>query len=221
MDQIEAQREEARQGVKGAEGALAQATAARAAAKTAVAWTQVVAPYDGMVIERRVEAGSTVMPGMPLLVLDRQGNWRVRAAIPESLAGRFALGQTLAVELPSRGKTLTGTLREIVTAADPQSRSFEIKVDLPEAPGLAAGLFARVQAPAVAALALLVPARALVERGQLFGLYVVEDGLLHFRLVRIGRRLEEKVEILSGLRAGERIVVEGVERAKNGARVEG
>jgi RND family efflux transporter MFP subunit len=221
LDQVEAEREQARQGVKGAEGALARAGAGQGAAARALAWNQIVAPYDGLVVQRQVEVGSTVMPGMPLLVIDRQGGWRVRAAIPESLAGRFAVGQTLAVELPARGETLTGTVREIVTAADPQSRSFEIKIELAPTAGLAAGLFARVQAPTVAIPALLVPARAMVERGQLFGLYLVQDGRLQFRLIRTGRRVGERVEILSGLQGGERIVVDGVERARDGARVEG
>ena len=221
MDGINARLEQAQQGVKGAEGMLNRATAGRAAAEKAVAWSRIVAPYDGLVIQRQVEVGSTVMPGMPLLTLDRQGGWRVRAAIPESLAGRFMVGEELVVDLPARGIKITGILREIVASADPQSRSFEIKLDLGPVPGLSAGLFARVQAPSVMTPALLVPTRALVERGQLVGVYVVADGRLQFRLVRVGRQLEERVEILSGLQGGEQIVVDGVERAKNGARVEG
>jgi len=221
MDGINARLEQARQGVRSAEGTLQQAAAGRAAAEKAVGWNRILAPYDSLVIERQVEVGTTVMPGMPLLTLDRQGGWRVRAAIPESLAGRFQVGDRLVVEIPARQEKLSGTLREMVASADPRSRSFEIKLELDPAPGLSAGLFARVQAPSVMIPALLVPARALVERGQLVGVYVVTDGRLTFRLVRVGRQLDDRVEILSGLQGGEQIVVDGVERAKNGARVEG
>ncbi len=221
MDGINARLEQARQGVRSAEGMLQQAAAGRAAAEKAVAWSRILAPYDSQVIERRVEVGSTVMPGMPLLTLDRQGGWRVRAAIPESLAGRFKVGERLIVEIPARQEKIPGTLREIVASADPRSRSFEIRLDLDPAPGLSAGLFARVQAPSVMTPVLLVPARALVDRGQLVGVYVVADGCLIFRLVRVGRQLDDRVEILSGLQGGEQIVVDGVERAKNGVRVEG
>ncbi|AMV73930.1 efflux RND transporter periplasmic adaptor subunit [Desulfuromonas carbonis] len=221
MDSINARLEQARQGVRSAEGMVQQAAAGQAAAEKAVGWSRILAPYDSQVIERQVEVGSTVLPGMPLLTLDRQGGWRVRAAIPESLAGRFQVGERLVVEIPARQERIAGTLREIVASADPRSRSFEIKLDLDPAPGLSAGLFARVQAPGVMTPALLVPARALVERGQLVGVYLVTEGRLSFRLVRLGRRLDDRVEILSGLQGGEQIVVDGVERAKNGARVEG
>jgi multidrug efflux pump subunit AcrA (membrane-fusion protein) len=66
----------------------------------------------------------------------------------------------------------------------------------------------------------LVPTAAIVQRGQLSGLYVVEDGVLHFRLVRTGGRLDGRVEILSGLSAGATIVAAGSDRAQHGARVE-
>lgn len=187
----------------------------------AASWTRVKAPYAAHVVRHQVEAGSTVMPGTPLLTLDRKGGWQVRATVPASRIGRVTLGQELKVELPSRGLVLTGTVLEILPTTDPQSRSFEIKISLEDGSDLTAGLFARVHAPAPETPVLLVPPEAVVERGQLHGLYVVEDGRLHFRLVRVGRRFDDRVEILSGLNRDETIVVDGVRRARHGARVEG
>jgi len=221
MDEVEARLEQARQQVGQADAALSRARSAADAARTAVSWTRLKAPYPAIVVRHRVEVGSTVMPGTPLLTLDRKGSWQVRATVPESRIGRVGLGQELKIELPSRGLSLTGTVLEILPTADPQSRSFEIKIALKNVPELAAGLFARVHAPAPEAAVILVPSEAVVERGQLKGLYVVEDARLHFRLVRVGRRFDDRVEILSGLNSGETIVVDGVRRARHGARVEG
>ncbi len=221
MDEVETRLEQARQQVAQAKAARTRARSAADAARTAQSWTRVRAPYAAHVVRHHVEVGSTVMPGTPLLDLDRKGGWQVRASVPESRIDRFAVGQKLQVELPARKLVLAGTVREVLPTADPQSRSFEIKVSLDDAPQLASGLFARVRASAPAASVLPVPAEAVVERGQLHGLYVVEDGLLRFRLVRIGRRIDERVEVLSGLKPGDTVVVGGVGQARDGARVEG
>jgi RND family efflux transporter MFP subunit len=205
------------------EGALQAARAAEAAveaARVAAGYARVVAPFDGRVVRREVEVGSTVLPGTPLLVLDRSGAWRVRVEIPESAVGRLAPGMPLAVEIPALGRTLSGRVAEILPAADPRSRSFSVKIGLGESEGLAAGLYARIAAPGGERPALLVPATALVERGQLTGVYVVTDGVLRYRLVHTGRRLGGQVEILSGLREGERIVADETRRAVDGARLE-
>jgi len=220
MDEVAARLERARQQVKSAEAGLARSRAAASAARRAVSWTRIKAPYDALVVRRDVEIGSTVMPGAPLLTLDRRGGWQLRAVVPESRIDLFRVGQQVSVTVPSRRLELTGSVRDIVPATDPQSRSFEVKLGLPDDPSLAAGLFARVHAAAPRVQTLMVPAAALVERGQLHGLYVVADGRLHFRLVRPGRHSDGQVEILSGLEAGETIVVEGIGRAKDGARVE-
>jgi len=154
------------------------------------------------------------------MVIDRGGGWRARVEVPESAVGRFATGMVLPVEIPSLGRSFRGRVSEILPAADPLSRSFAVKITLEEGEGLAAGLYARLAAPGGAQPALLVPATALVERGQLTGLYVVTDGVLRYRMVQTGRRLGAQVEILSGLRGGERIVAADTRRASDGARLE-
>ena len=199
---------------------LRAAAAAVEAARTLFADTRVTAPYAGRLVRREVEVGTTVLPGTPLLVLDRQGEWRVRVSLPEALLGRVAAGDAVSVEVPAAGKTFGGKVAEVLPAADPQSRAFEAKVLLKDAEGLSAGLYARVGLAGGARPTLLVPAAAVVQRGQLSGVYAVEEGVLHFRLVRTGRRLDERVEILSGLAEGATIVAAGTERARHGARVE-
>lgn len=213
MDRIAAELEQARQG-------YAAAQAATEAARIATGYTRVVAPYAGRLVRREVEEGTTVQPGTPLLILDRAGEWRVRARLPEAQLGRIAPGDLVTVVIPALGRTLSGRVDEVLPATDPQSRSFEIKVALADGAGLSAGLFARVATAAGATSAILVPAGALVERGQLTGLYTVEDRILRYRLVRTGRRVGDRVEILAGLAEGSTIVAAGTEKAQDGARVE-
>jgi RND family efflux transporter MFP subunit len=213
MDRISAELEMARQQQR-------SAAAAVETARTTFAYTRVTAPYAARLVRREVEEGTTVMPGTPLLALDRQGAWRVRVRLPETLFGRVGEGDAVSVEIPAAGKTLGGKVAEVLPAADPQSRAFEAKVAIVDGSGLSAGMYARVGLAGGARPALLVPAAAIVQRGQLSGLYVVEDGVLHFRLVRTGGRLDDRVEILSGLAEGATIVAAGADRAQHGARVE-
>lgn len=221
MDRVSAEQAQAANGLVAAEAAVLRLSAQRAAAATAAGYSQVTAPYDALVVRKQIEEGSTVMPGTPLLLLDRQGAWQVRAQLPEGLTGRITVGEAFRVELPALGKTVAARVAEVLPAADAQSRSFEIKLDLIEQAGLSAGLFARVAAATSEKSALMIPAAAILERGQLSGVYVVVENVLHFRLVKTGVRMGEQVEILSGLAAGETIVSGGLEQAVSGARVEG
>jgi RND family efflux transporter MFP subunit len=221
FDQVSAELEMANQGLAGAKAGVRRAEAAVAVASTAFDHTRITAPYAGVVAGRMVQEGSTVLPGAPLLVLDRVGPSLVRADLPLALTGRIAIGDSFLVEIPALQKQLAGTVREVISAADPASRSFQVKVELTTDESLVPGLFARVRPAGGGEPALLVPASAIVTRGQLTAVYVVANQTLHYRLVKIGRRIGSQVEILSGLAGGESLVVEGVQRARNGARVEG
>jgi multidrug resistance efflux pump len=190
------------------------------AAEIALGDTRITAPATGVVVDRRVEPGDLAVPGQPLLVLDDPRAYRLEALVGESAVGRVRLGQTMPVVVDSLGRPLEGRVAEIIPAADPASRTVTVKLDLPADPGLRSGLFGRARFPAGERQALLVPASALVERGQLTAAYVVDGhGIARLRLVTAGARYADRVEILSGLEAGERLVVEGVARVSDGARV--
>lgn len=214
LDRVTAEREQARQNLQSASASVGQA-------RTGAAYNRVTAPYSGKIAERLVESGSTVMPGMPLLVLERSGIPQARIAVPESLMGQIVLGEELQLEIPSLQRTIKGIVTEIQPSSDPATRSFAVKLSLPPDAGLASGLFLRARRQAATGKSLLIPLSALVQRGQLTGVYVVEAKILHFRLVKIGPLLGDKVEILSGLSAGETIVSGDVQKARSGARVEG
>ena len=191
------------------------------AAEIALGETRITAPATGVVVDRRVEPGDLAMPGQPLLVLDDPRAYRLEAEVGESAVGGVRLGQRVPVVLDSLGRSLEGRVVEIIPAADPASRTVTVKLDLPGDPGLRSGLFGRARFPAGERQALLVPISALTERGQLTAVYVVDgQNIARLRLVTAGARHADRVEILSGLTAGERIVVEGAARVTDGSPVE-
>lgn len=200
---------------------IEQARAELDTAQLALGDTEILAPDTGVVVERRVEPGNLAVPGQTLLVLDDPARYRLEAEVGESAMGRVRLGLTAPVVVDALGRTLEGRVAEMIPSADPASRSVTVKLDLPAAPGLRSGIFGRVRFPGGERKALLVPAGAVVERGQLTAVYVVDaESVARLRLVTAGQRQGDRIEILSGLEPGERIVTEGAERVTDGGRVE-
>lgn len=196
------------------------ASAELQASEIALGETRITAPATGVVVDRRAEPGDLAVPGQPLLVLDDPRAYRLEAVVGESAVGRVQIGQSVPVVVDSLARTLPGRVAEIIPAADPTSRTVTVKLDLPATPGLRTGLFGRARFPAAERQALLVPLTALVERGQLTSAYVVDArGIARLRLVTTGARYGDRVEILSGLDAGERVAVEGAPRLSDGASV--
>jgi hypothetical protein len=101
------------------------------------------------------------------------------------------------------------TVTAIAPSGDPTTHRFEVKADLPAAPGLRAGLFARLLVPGLAGDArLTVPAAALLERGGLRGLFVVSEGRARLRWVAVGSRDGDTVEVRAGVEPGEHVVLD-------------
>lgn len=221
MDRVRSELEAARQELAAAEAAGRQAAARRSAAQIGEGYTRVTAPYAAVVVRKEIRDGATVMPGAPLVTLDSLGSWQVLAEVPESSLDQVRSGETLPVQVPAANLELSGKVVEILPSLEVRNRSFPVKLELPDHPALRAGQYARVMAPGASEVLVTVPAQAVVTRGQLTGVYVVEDGTLHYRQVKTGRKINDRIEILSGLAGEETIVVRGVENARNGARVEG
>jgi multidrug efflux system membrane fusion protein len=215
----EMEKEVAGQGVARAEARLAQAREGARAAVTVAGYSRVAAPLSGIVTSKAAEVGMTVFPGTQLLTLEEEGHYRLEAAFPESLMGKAKPGDDIRVAIDGIGD-LNGKVAEVVPAADPASRTITVKIDV-NAKGLRSGIFGRAYFPGPSRQGLLVPKSAVVERGALTSVWVVgKDNVVGMRLVKAGQLVAGRVEILSGLSAGERIVVSGVEKVVDGARVE-
>ena len=196
-----------------------QAEAEIAAARVTLGYATLAAPFAALVTERKADPGSLATPGAPLLTLEREGNQRLEASIDESRLGLVRIGESVAVEIDALNRTATGRVAEIVPSVDAATRSFTVKIDLPALPGLRSGMFGRAAFAAGKRGALLVPQSAVVERGQIRSVYVVEGDTARLRFVTLGEERDDQREVLSGLTAGERIVVMPAPLLSDGARV--
>jgi multidrug efflux pump subunit AcrA (membrane-fusion protein) len=216
FDEVAAKQEAARANLEQAKAALSQSEAGVAqaesearAAESVASYARIVAPFDGRVIRRSVEPGSLVSPGMPLFVVEDTSRYQLEATLPaEALAAvkKNTLARVQLDGLPE--KSLMGKVAEIEAGADPTSHTLKARVDLPKEPGVQSGMFGRAYFAQGEKRALVLPAEALVSRGQLRGIYVVDDtGLIHWRVVTLGKSTGNQVEELSGLNEGEVVVL--------------
>ena len=182
----------------------------------------ITAPHDGVIAKKLIDKGDLARPGTPLLTLETTSRFCVDMVIPEMYISYIQAEQHVTIKVPAlQEESLQGTVCTIVPSADPKSRSFIVKVRLPVDTKARSGMFARVQIPTSQAKALLIARRAVVRRGQLTGLYLVDaDNKAHFRLIRTGKTYGDSVEVLSGLRAGDRYVLEPTAELQDGSRVE-
>jgi RND family efflux transporter MFP subunit len=196
-----------------------QAEAELAAARVTLGFATLSAPFPGLVTERKADPGSLATAGAPLLILEREGNLRLETSIDESRLGLVGIGEQVEVEIDGLNRTVTGRVAEIVPSIDAVTRSLIAKIDLPALPGMRAGMFGRAAFAAGRREALLVPQSAVVERGQVRSVYVEERGIARLRLVTLGEVRGNHREILSGLTAGEKIIVAPPPILSDGSRV--
>ncbi len=201
--------EQAKAGLRQAEAGASQAEAEARAAQEVASYARVVAPFDGRVIRRTVEPGSLVSPGNPLFIVEDTSRYQLEATLPAEALAIVKKGAIARVELDALAdKSWTGKVAEIEAGADPASHTLKARIDLPKEARVQSGMFGRAFIPRGEKRALLVPVAALVNRGQLRGLYVVGDGgLVHWRVVTLGKPLGNQVEVLSGLTDGEAVVL--------------
>jgi membrane fusion protein, multidrug efflux system len=219
LDGRQMERDVAAEGLARAEARLNQAREAAKAAAVLAGYSRVSAPFSGIVTSKPAELGMTVFPGTPLLTLEEEGRYRLEAVLPESLMGKAKQGDNIGVAIDGIGN-LDGKVAEVAPAADPASRTFMVKIDI-SATGLRSGIFGRAYFPGGIRRGLLVPKSAVVERGALTSVWVVgKDNLARMRLVKAGRSIAGRVEVLTGLSAGERVAVNGLEKVVDGAKVE-
>lgn len=192
------------------------ADAAVREAETLLGYTKVDAPFDGTITRKLADVGDLAAPGKPLLELEDSHTLRLEADVPEAAVGTLALGDRLPVRLSAMETDLEGVVSEIAPATDPGSRTFLVKLDLPATPSLRAGQFGRVAIPVGGTSALRVPASAVVVRGQLELVFVVGEGKARLRIVKTGRRIGDDVELVSGVDAGESLVIENASALVDG-----
>ncbi len=202
--------DQAESAFKIADAELEQARQAVQAADIALTYAEIKSPVDGRVIDRLADPGDTALPGTPLLSLYDPSALRIEVPVREALLNRLALGDTVPVRLGVGGETVEGRVDEIVPQAEAGSRTFLVKIGLPKREGVYTGMFGRALIPAGERRRLLVPLPAVRQIGQLEFAEVVEDARrLSRRLLTLGPVTGDgRVEVLSGLREGETVLLE-------------
>jgi multidrug efflux pump subunit AcrA (membrane-fusion protein) len=191
-------------------------------AQVHTSYARVASPMNGIVTAKQAEVGAMAAPGAPVLTLEDDSRYRLEASVEESQIQSIQVSDQVLVRIDALGDDeQSGTVSEIVPASDPASRSNTVKIDLPVQRALRSGSFGRARFSSGHRQAITIPQRAITERGQLVSVFVVDDsGIARLRLIKTGRAYGDRVEVLTGLSDGERIVIDGVEAVSDGSRVE-
>jgi len=206
-----------------AEGAHARAVAACAGvarARDDLAYVVLKAPYKGTIAARRVHLGDVVSPGTPLLDLEADGTFEIRATVDAQAAARVHVGDRLPAAIDGTEARIEATVRALSPAGDPTTHRFEVQADLPRVPGLRSGVFARLWLPVPGGeKKLLVAERAVFRRGGLWGVFVIADGRARLRWIAVGETRLGLTEVRAGMDAGERVALDPA-GLTDGARVQ-
>jgi len=195
--------------------AEAAARAARAGAGQTAAvsgYTVITAPFSGIVAARHVEVGETVTPGKPLMTGFDPKDMRVLANIPQYKLAEIKAAPRVAVEIPSLNKWITATGITVLPSADVATHTVKVRIELPtDVEGVIPGMFARAHFSMASARKLTIPLSAVVRRSEITAVYVVNQGRVSLRQVRLGTpNAREQVEVLAGLNPGDVIALEPV-----------
>ncbi len=220
MDQFETQMRLAGFEYERVQEMVSRAAAGLSEARIYLGFTRIVSPVSGIVTEKKIEVGGMAVPGMPLLTVENRAAFHAEVTVDEGLSGKLRVGAPVLVFLEAVGRRIPGKITEILPAVDPLSRSFTVKVSL-SGDGLRSGLYAKMRIASGKKEVILVPRSAVVEKGQLTGVYAVDgQNVVTYRLVRTGKVYDGGMEILSGLKPDDRIIVQGVEKAVDGGIIE-
>lgn len=205
---------------------LKMAQQARQEVKAMLAYTAIKAPFSGVVTQKMVDAGSMANPGQPLLVIEQDGRLNITASLPESYLAYVKVGDTLHASVKALGGSVTGVVTELSPSASMTGGSYQIKV-MPKGNfqgQLRAGMYAALRIPVKGmkktGQRVWVESASVVRRNQLTGLYVVSsDGKAQLRWVRLGDTSGDRVEVLSGLNAQEKVIRTSKGKLYNGRKI--
>jgi membrane fusion protein, multidrug efflux system len=206
---------------KQAQARLSAMLAGAGQAATERSFATIVAPYSGVVSARHVELGEMAVPGKPLMTGFDPASLRAVANVPQAQVAAIQSSGKARIELPSLGRWIDARQVTVVPSADPRTHTTRVRLELPEdLRGVYPGVFARAHFTVGRAPRLLAPRVAVFQRSELTGMYVLDDkGVPRLRQVRLGTAGNEgSVEVLAGLRPGERVALEPVKAGMSGAR---
>jgi RND family efflux transporter MFP subunit len=221
-DEVKARAQAAAASADAAQAERSQANAAVSQAQSGLAYTSIRAPFNGVVTERRADPGALATPGVPIMTVESIGRFRLEATVDEANLRFVKMGGNVPVSLDAYpGESLTGKVTQILPAADPASRTFLVKIELPAAKVVRSGLFGRAQFARGERTAILIPNSAVVRRGALNGVFAIgQDNIATLRYVTVGNAVGDRVEVLSGISPNEVVISSPGDRELGGKKVE-
>jgi len=189
-------------------------------AKNQLQYAEVRAPVNGVVVEKHASRGDLATPGQPLLVLEDPASLLVETYVSEQYVARIHEGDAVQVFVPGLKRETSGEIRQIVKSAGRLSHQFLVKVVLSTGSGAYPGMFAEVHFVVGSRKAIIIPQAAALSRSGLAGTYVLdEQGLAHYRQLRLGKSAGQGVEVLAGLKVGDVIAWREDSTLRSGVRV--
>jgi RND family efflux transporter MFP subunit len=190
-------------------------------------YTNLTAPFVGVVTQKLADAGSIANPGMPILTIEESGSYQVSAAVPENAINQIRQGSAVTITISAVNKTIRGTISQVSQSSQFSGSQYVIKIQIPdhEKQGLFAGMYANIQVPvqlkedvSVNNSQVMVPLSCIVHKDELTGLYTVgNNNTVLLRWVRLGKIQGNQVEVLSGLAVNEPFILSAEGRLFNGA----
>lgn len=202
-----------------AQQTLERARAMQEEARAYHGFTKIRSPYAGIVTAKKIDEGSMAVPGIPIMTVEDISRFTIEVNADERSYKNLSIGMSVPVYVDSLGETRTGKISRIAPAVDPSTRTFNMEV-LIGGNGLRSGLSAKVFLPGGQKETILVTRKAIVEKGQLTGIYTADTkGVISYRLVKTGKPVGDQVEVLSGIKSGDRIVVDGIDNVIDGGKL--
>jgi len=182
-------------------------------------YAYVYAPFNGTVIKKMVDLGDMAAPGMPLFIIGDK-NLVFHSQIDEKLFPNINLGDVYKIKIETVDREVEGKVIEKSNSIDPMSRSFSVKLTIPNDGIVSSGMYGKLYIPLEAEEKIFIPKSAILYWGQLTAVYRVDkDGILHLTFVKTGEEKDDMIEVLSGLQPGDVIVAENPEKACDGCRI--
>ena len=201
--------------------AFENAQASLKAAETRLSYASVTAPFDGIIQQVNVEAGEGVGVGQELLTIENPGLMEISTHIPLHMTTRLELGTTLSFSETQNNTQGEGTITELASVADPNTRTVAVILQITSPASLQSGDVVRVWLPSPSSQDIWIPSQAILKQGQMEYVYLVHDSKAAMRLVKSGKQQtsEHLTQILSGLKEGDVLITSPLEDLKDGRTV--
>lgn len=202
--------------LKTAEANLHRLQQAESEAEVNLSYAVIRSPFTGVVVDKLANVGDLAAPGKPLFTMYEQGRLWLEANVPEDLLAGIHIGEVRTLRIDARDRELRGRVVEIVPSSDPATRTVVVRVHLEDTREIVPGMFGRLLIPSAPEQVLTVPAAAITRAGQLTMVDVVDHDHVERRAVQLGRAIGNRLEVLSGLAAGDTVVLKNVEPSVHG-----